>query len=91
MVLKSVLASLLLLVFCLVSTLHASDPSQSPAQKVETMVQEAVNLVKAKGSGWIETPWPKPGQTKEMKCRAFLKGVTLGGRLLIIGAPLYLE
>jgi hypothetical protein len=55
------------------------------------MVQEAVNLVKAKGSGWIETPWPKPGQTKEMKCRAFLKGVTLGGRLLIIGAPLYLE
>ena len=65
--------------------------SQSPAQKVKTMVQEAVNLVKAKGSGWIETPWPKPGQTKEMKCRAFLKGVTLGGRLLIIGAPLYLE
>lgn len=49
MVLKSVLASLLLLVFCLVSTLYASDPSQSPAQKVETMVQEAVNLVKAKG------------------------------------------
>ena len=158
MVLKNILIGLLLQMFCLVSTLHASTPNQSPEQKVETMVQEAVDLVRAKGeaafpefrkkgskwmghdhyififdekgkelvnggfpelegknlwdrkdtsgryviqeevalvkangSGWIDVLWPKPGQTKEIKCRVFLQGVTVEGTLLIIGAPLYLE
>ena len=158
MVPRIVVASLLLGILCLVSTLQVSDAGPSQAQKVEAMVQEAADLVnakgeaafpefrkkgskwlgrehyififdekglelvnggfpplegknlwdrkdasgkyvvrdqvamiKAKGSGWIETPWPKPGQTKETKCRTFLKGVTVGGKLLIIGAPLYLE
>ena len=156
--LRTILVSLSLLVFCLASTLQASDPGQSSAQKVEALVQEAVDLIKAKGegafpefrkkgskwigvehyifvldekglewvnggfpemerknlwdhkdasgkyvirdevalikakgAGWIETLWPKPGQTKEMKCRSFLKGVKVGERLLIVGAPLYLE
>ena len=156
--LKSFFTCLFLLMFCMVSTLHASTPNQSQAQKVETMVREAVDLVKAKsesafpefrkkgskwlgrdhyififdekgkelvnggfpelegknlwnrkdtsgryvireevslvkakGSGWIETFWPKPGQTKEIKCRVFLQGVTVGGKLLIVGAPLYME
>ncbi len=155
---RIVIASLLLIVLCLVSTLQASDPGPSSAQKVEAMVQAAADLVsakgeaafpefrkkgskwigrehyifivdekglelvnggfpelegknlwdrkdasgkyvvrdqvaliRAKGSGWMEALWPKPGQTKEMKSRSFLKGVTVGGRLLIIGAPLYLE
>ncbi len=155
---RMIIASLLSLVLCLVSTLQASGPGPSPAQKVKAMVQAAADLVKAKGesafpefrkkgskwmgpenyififdekglelvnggfpemegknlwdhkdasgryvlrdqvalikakgSGWIEGSWPKPGQTKEMKCRSFLKGVTVGGRLLIVGAPLYLE
>lgn len=158
MVLKNILIGLLLPMFCLVSALHASTPNQSQKQKVETMVQEAVDLVKAKGeaafpefrkkgskwmghdhyifvfdekgkelvnggfpelegknlwnrkdtsgryviqeqvalvkangSGWIDVLWPKPGQTKEIKCRVFLQGVTVDGNLLIIGAPLYLE
>ena len=155
---KIILIGLLLPMFCLVSALHASTANQSPKQKVETMVQEAVDLVRAKGetafpefrkkgskwmghdhyififdekgkelvnggfpelegknlwnrkdtsgryvireevalvktngSGWMEVLWPKPGQTKEIKCRVFLHGVTVEGNLLIIGAPLYLE
>jgi cytochrome c len=158
MVLKNILIGLLLLMFSLVSSLHASPADQSKEQKVETLVQEAVDLVKdkgeaafpefrkkgstwtgsdhyififdekgnelvnggfpelegenlwdrkdtsgryviqeevslvkAKGSGWIDVLWPKPGQTKEINCRVFLKGVTVDGNLLIIGAPLYLE
>ncbi len=55
------------------------------------VIRDQVAMIKAKGSGWLETPWPKPGQTKEVKCRSFLKGVTVGGKLFIIGAPLYLE
>jgi len=157
-VLKNILIGMFLLVFCLVSTLHASPSDQSREQEVETLVQDAVDLVKAKGeaafpkfrekgskwigrdhyififnekgtelvnggfpelegknlwnrkdtsgryviqeevalvkangSGWMEVLWPKPGQTKEIKCRVFLKGVTVDGNLLIIGAPLYLE
>lgn len=156
--LKNILIVQLLPIFCLVSTLYASPPHQSQEQKVETMVREAVDLVKAdgeaafpefrkkgskwigrdhyififdekgkelvnggfpelegknlwnrkdtsgryviqeevdfvkaKGSGWYETLWPKPGQTKEVKCRVFLQGVTVDGNLLIIGAPLYME
>ncbi len=138
---KSFFTCLFLLMFCMVSTLHASAPNQSQEQKVETIVREAVDLVKAKGesafpefrkkgskwlgrdhyififdekgkelvnggfpelegknlwnrkdaSGWIVTLWPKPGQTKEIKCRVFLQGVTVGGKLLIVGAPLYME
>ena len=49
MVLKNILIGLLVPMFCLVSTLYAFAPSQSQKQKVETMVQEAVDLVKAKG------------------------------------------
>ena len=158
MVLKKILICMVLLMFCLVATLHASPPDQSQEQRVEAFVQEAVDLVKAKGeaafpefrekgskwigpdyyififdekgnelvnggfpelegnnlwnrkdtsgryviqeevtlvkangSGWMEVLWPKPGQTKEIKCRVFLKGVTVDGNLLVVGAPLYLE
>ena len=55
------------------------------------VIREEVALVKAKGSGWIDVLWPRPGQTRAVKSRSFLQGVTVGDRLLIVGAPLYLE
>ncbi len=55
------------------------------------VLREQVALIKTKGSGWIEVLWAKPGQSRQVKCRTYLRGVTAGGRLLIVGAPLYLE
>ena len=153
---KGLMAGLLLLTVCMITNVHASDPIQLQEQQVETLVREAVGmikakgeivfpefrkkgskwfkgeryifvfdekglelvngafpeienrnlwdkqdssgrfvireqvaLVKAKGSGWIVLSWPKPGQTKAVKCKSYLQGVTIGGRLLIVGMPLY--
>jgi cytochrome c len=55
------------------------------------LLRDEVALVKAKGSGWVDLSWPKPGETKARKVRSFIQGVKLGDRLVIVGSAIYLD
>jgi cytochrome c len=55
------------------------------------LLRDQVALVKAKGSGWVDLSWPRPGETKARKVRAFVQGVKLGDRLVIVGSAIYLD
>ncbi|MEW6368622.1 MAG: cache domain-containing protein [Acidobacteriota bacterium] len=53
------------------------------------VVREEVALVKAKGSGWYDCLWPKPGETEAVPCHSFIHEVTLNDRLLVVGTPIF--
>ncbi|MFZ5586922.1 MAG: cache domain-containing protein [Thermodesulfobacteriota bacterium] len=50
------------------------------------VVQEQWKLVKAKGKGWYECKWPKPGSDQAVACRVYLEGVKVNGRRHLVGA-----
>ncbi|MCB2185503.1 MAG: cache domain-containing protein [Deltaproteobacteria bacterium] len=54
------------------------------------LVRDEVELAKAR-SGWVESTWPKPGQSAPVKVRSYVSGVKLNGKFLVVGAPCYLE
>lgn len=54
------------------------------------MVRDMIKLVKAKGAGWVSYLWPKPGTKKPVPKHAYVKGVTVDGRLLVVGCGIYL-
>ncbi len=55
------------------------------------VTRDELALVKAKGKGWMEVFWPKPGQDKPEKCRVYLQGVKLKGKLLVVGSAYWLK
>ena len=50
---------------------------------------EFLKIVKAKGSGWVDYMFPKPGQTQPLQKWSYVKGVTIDGTPSIIGAGFY--
>lgn len=55
------------------------------------VVQEQWKLVKAKGEGWMDCQWVKPGTDKAVFCRSFLKMATHKGKRYLVGAAYYPE
>ncbi len=55
------------------------------------LVREYIDLVKAKGSGWVSYYWPKPGERAPSLKHTFVKGVEHGGKLYIVGCGGYPE
>ncbi|MBI4798271.1 MAG: cache domain-containing protein [Desulfarculus sp.] len=55
------------------------------------VVQEQWKLVKAKGKGWYEGKWAKPGTDKPVPCRSYVKGVKAKGKQYLVGAAYYPE
>lgn len=53
------------------------------------VTQEEWKLAKAKGKGWIETMWTKPGETKSSWCRVYVRELKTGGKHLLVGAFYY--
>jgi cytochrome c len=57
----------------------------------KAMHDEFVTVVKARGAGWVDYVFPKPGTTEPVKKWAYVKGVTLDGTPGIIGSGFYPE
>ncbi len=55
------------------------------------IVQEALEIVKKDGAGWMEYVWAKPGTKEIKKKQSYVKKVTLGGKVLAVGAGIYLD
>ena len=62
-----------------------SNPDTKAAQAM------IVNAVKDKDTAWIEYLWPKPGETKPSKKRAYLKKIVINGKTRIVGAGFYID
>lgn len=50
------------------------------------VVQDQWKLVRAKGKGWYECKWPKPGSDQPTLCRVFVQGVKVKGQRYLVGA-----
>jgi len=55
------------------------------------VIREEVALVKKQGAGWLTAVWERPSDKKPMTCRSFVKGVNIGGKLLIVGSSFFLD
>jgi signal transduction histidine kinase len=53
------------------------------------MHDEFMKVVRAKGSGWVDYVFPKPGDAKPSRKWTFVKGVTFDGTPGLIGAGFY--
>ncbi len=54
-------------------------------------VREFINMAKTKGSGWVDYPWPKPGDVEKSHKSAYVKKVMVDGKMIIVCAGLYLD
>ena len=54
------------------------------------VIQEQWKIVKAKGKGWLDCKWNKPGESQASRCRVYVRGVKTGGKNLMVGAFYYL-
>lgn len=50
------------------------------------VVQDQWKLVRAKGKGWYECKWPKPGSDQAALCRVYVTGVKVKGQRYLVGA-----
>lgn len=54
-------------------------------------VREFINVAKSKGQGWVDYPWPKPGDVEKSKKSAYVKKAMVNGKMVVVCAGLYLD
>jgi len=54
-------------------------------------VQEQWKFVRAKGEGWLDSTWIKPGTDKSVPCRVFVQAVRIKDKSYMVGASYYLK
>gem|GEM_PF-2323452 len=54
-------------------------------------VQEMINYLNSKNSGWLTYQYIKPGSDTESTKLTYFKKVTSGGKILIVGSGVYLD
>ncbi len=60
--------------------------------KGKAFIREFIETAQAKGSGWVEYWWPKPGQDKPSKKISYIKKAKMpNGEMVIVGAGIYVE
>ncbi len=52
--------------------------------------QEMLELVKTKGSGWIDYMWPKPGESVSTQKSAYVARAKMGNDWVLVGCGVYL-
>ncbi|MEE9912766.1 MAG: cache domain-containing protein [Deltaproteobacteria bacterium] len=55
------------------------------------VIQEQWKLVRAKGEGWYDCLWVKPGTGKTAPCRSFVRGIKVKDKHYLVGAAYYLQ
>jgi cytochrome c len=50
---------------------------------------EMAKLIRAKGAGWVDYMWPKPGQSQPSQKWSYVKGATLDGAQGYLGVGFY--
>jgi cytochrome c len=55
----------------------------------KAMHDEFAKVVKARGAGWVDYVFPKPGTNESVKKWAYVKGVVVDGTPLILGSGFY--
>ncbi len=51
--------------------------------------REMLALLETRDEGWVSYYWPRPGEARAAKKEAFVKKVTVGGEVLVVGAGVY--
>lgn len=54
-------------------------------------VREMIELVKAKGAGWVEYAWKKPGAASASKKLAYVKKTMCSGKAVLVGSGIYAD
>jgi len=54
-------------------------------------VREFINVAKSKGQGWVDYPWPKPGDVEKSQKSAYVKKAIVDGKMVVVCAGLYLD
>ena len=58
----------------------------------KAFMRKFVETAKAKGSGWVDYMWPKPGEKSSSKKRSYIKRVKLpNGEMVLVGAGIYVK
>ena len=70
---------------------EGTHPSGETDANGKAFHDEFLRVVKAKGSGWVDYMFPKPGQTQPSQKWSYVKAVTIDGTPGIIGAGFYPE
>lgn len=52
--------------------------------------REMVDVVKTRGTGWVDYMWPKPGESVATQKSTYLSAAWLGDRLMVVGCGVYL-
>ena len=55
------------------------------------MVQQMIEVLKARDAAWIEYLWPRPGETLAREKSSYVRRVYLHGEMLVVGAGVYFE
>jgi len=54
------------------------------------LVREMIEVVRTRGSGWVDYMWPKPGESVSTQKSAYVRKAALGDRTVIVGCGVYL-
>ncbi|HEX6812512.1 MAG TPA: cache domain-containing protein [Planctomycetota bacterium] len=54
------------------------------------LIREMLDVAKAKGRGWVEYMWPKPGDSVSTQKSAYVGKADVGGKWCLVGCGVYL-
>lgn len=54
-------------------------------------IREMVGLAREREAGWVDYLWPKPGDSRPSLKSSYVHRLELGGRVLVVGAGVYLD
>lgn len=58
----------------------------------KAFMREFIETAKAKGSGWVDYMWPKPGEKSPSKKLGYVKRATMpSGEMVVVGAGIYVK
>jgi signal transduction histidine kinase len=69
--------------------LNGKDVSTFRDANGKPFFQKFIKTVQAKGSGWVDYMWPKPGQRQPSQKWSYVKAVTIDGTPGLVGAGFY--
>jgi signal transduction histidine kinase len=54
-------------------------------------VKEFIRVAKTKGSGWVDYPWPKPGDVEKSHKSTYVRKAMLEGKMVVVCAGMYID
>lgn len=54
------------------------------------LIREMLDVVRTRGSGWVDYMWPRPGESVSTLKSAYVGGAKVGGELIAVGCGVYL-